>query len=69
MLLFYFYKAKLQKKTGKLSWERVGVAELKPTRDDNSKGPRIGPSLFHTSKLYKKYIKLSKLENHKDHNK
>ena len=42
--------------------EKVGVARLKPTRDDNSKGPRIGPSLFYkitrmrfttiTAKLY-----------------
>lgn len=37
--------------------EKVGVARLKPTRDDNSKGPRIGPSLFYTSELYNKYIK------------
>ena len=38
--------------------KNVGVAGLKPTRDDNSKGPRIGPSLFYTSKLYNKYIKI-----------
>ena len=37
--------------------KKVGVARLKPTRDDNSKGPRIGPSLFYTSELHTKYIK------------
>ena len=26
--------------------KKVGVARLKPTRYDKSKGPRIGPSLF-----------------------
>ena len=31
--------------------EKVGVAGLKPTRDDKPKGPLIGPSLFYTSKL------------------
>jgi hypothetical protein len=36
----------------------VGVARLKPTRYDNSKGTRIGPSYFYASKLYNKYIKL-----------
>ena len=35
----------------------VGVAGLKLTRDDNSKGTRIGPSLFYTSELHSKYIK------------
>jgi len=29
-----------------------GVAGLKATRCDKSKGPLIGPSLFYTSKLY-----------------
>ena len=38
--------------------KKARVAGLKSTRDDNSKGPRIGPSLFYTSKLYNKYIKL-----------
>ena len=38
--------------------EKVGVARLKPTRYDNSKGTRIGPSLFYTSKLQTKYVKL-----------
>ena len=37
--------------------KKVGVAGLKPTRSDNSKGTLIGPSLFYTSKLYYKYIK------------
>ena len=37
---------------------KLGVAGLKLTRDDNSKGTRIGPSLFYTSELYNKYIKL-----------
>ena len=36
----------------------VRVARLKPTRYDNSKGPLIGPSLFYTSELHTKYIKL-----------
>ena len=31
--------------------KKVGVAGLKPTRYDNSIGPRIGPSLFYTSEL------------------
>ena len=34
------------------------VAGLKPTRADKSKGPRIGRSLFFTSELHSKYIKL-----------
>ena len=34
------------------------VAGLKPTRYDNPKGTRIGPSLFYTSELHSKYIKL-----------
>jgi hypothetical protein len=45
--------------------KKVGVARLKPTRYDNSKGTRIGPSLFYTSKLQTKYIKYSKFENRK----
>ena len=36
--------------------KKIGVAILKLTRDDNSKGTRIGPSLFYTSKLYNKYL-------------
>ena len=39
--------------------KKVGVAGLKPTRYDNSKGNRIGPSLFYTSELQTKYIKLT----------
>ena len=38
--------------------EKIGVARLKPTRYDNSKGPRIGPSLFYSLELLNKYIKL-----------
>ena len=38
--------------------KKVGVARLKLTRDENKKGTRIGPSLFYTSKLYNKYIKI-----------
>ena len=34
---------------GNFEKKKVGVAGLKPTRDDNSIGPRIGPSLFYTS--------------------
>ena len=37
--------------------KKVWVARLKTTRYDNPKGPRIGPSLFYTSKLQTKYIK------------
>ena len=37
--------------------KKVGVAGLKPTRYENSKGTRIGPSLFYTSELQTKYIK------------
>ena len=33
-------------------YKKVGVAGLKPTRDEKSKGPRIGPSLFYTSEIY-----------------
>ena len=37
--------------------KKVGVAELKPTRYDNSKGTRIGPSLFYASELHSEYNK------------
>ena len=40
---------------GNLQEIKVGVAGLKPTRYDNSKGTRIGPSLFYTSKLMQIY--------------
>ena len=36
--------------------KKVEVARLKPTKADNSKGTRIGPSLFYTSKLLSKYL-------------
>ena len=36
--------------------KKVGIARLKLTRDDKSKGPLIGPSLFYTSKLHFKYL-------------
>ena len=50
--------AKLEQRAHREKQEKkVGVARLKPTRDDNSKDTRIGPSLFHTSKLQSKYIK------------
>ncbi len=49
--------------------ENIGEARLKLTRAENSKGPLIGPSLFYTSKLYNKYIKKSKFENRKAHQK
>ena len=54
---------------GNIKEKKFGVAGLKLTRDDNSKGTRIGPSLFYTSKLYNKYIKKSKFENRKAHQK
>ena len=39
--------------------KKVGVERLNPTRYENSKGNRIGPSLFYTSELQTKYIKLT----------
>ena len=33
---------------GNFEKKKVGVARLKPTRYNNSKGPRIGPSLFYS---------------------
>ena len=45
-------KTNLQKIMKKHKEKKVGVARLKTTRTDNSKGTRIGPSLFYTSKLY-----------------
>ena len=41
---------------GNFEEKKVGVARLKLTRDDNSKGPLIGPPLFYTSKLHFKYL-------------
>ena len=63
--------AKKRKSLGNIKQciKKFVVARLKSTRDDNSKGPRIGPSLFYTSKLYNKYIKKSKFENRKAHQK
>jgi hypothetical protein len=43
---------------GNIKEKKVGVAGLKPTRYDNSKGTRIGPSLFYASKLKAKYTQL-----------
>ena len=43
---------------GNIEEKKVGVARLQPTRYDNSIGTRIGPSLFYTSELHFKYIKL-----------
>ena len=40
--------------------EIFGAARLKNTRDDNSKGPLIGHSLFYTSKLHANYINIKK---------
>ena len=37
--------------------KKVGVAVLHSTRYDNSKGNRIGPSLFYASELHSKYNK------------
>ena len=44
-------KSKLGDLDGKDEEKKIGVARLKPTRDDKPKGPRIGPSLFYTSDL------------------
>ena len=40
----FFHKANLQKIIDKYEEKKVGVARLKPTRYDISKGTRIGPS-------------------------
>ena len=48
----------IQKIHEKYEDKKVGVAVLESTRFDNSKGTRIGPSLFYTSELNNKYIKL-----------
>ncbi len=42
---------------GNVEEKKVGAARLKTTRYENSKGTRIGPSLFYTSELHTKYIK------------
>ena len=44
--------------------KKVGVARLKPTRYDNSKGPLIGPSLFYTSELQSKYLTIEVLTSY-----
>ena len=41
--------------------KKIGVAVLDPTSFDNSKGTRIGPSLFYASELHSKCIKKSRL--------
>ena len=51
---------------GKYKKKKVGVAGLKPTRYDNSKGTRIGPSLFNTSKLYKNILKNDKTKSQRN---
>ena len=43
---------------GNINLKKFGVARLKPTRCDNSKGPRIGPSLFYSSEIHSKLKKL-----------
>ena len=53
----FFISTIIQKNSEDSEEKKVGVARLKPARYDNSKGPRIGPSLFYTSKLHSKYIK------------
>jgi len=55
IVVIVFSQSKL---TEKYKEKKVGVARLKPTRDDNSKGNRIGLSLFYTSELHPKYIKI-----------
>ena len=42
--------------------EKIGVAGLKPTRFENPKGTRIGPSLFYTSELHAK-LSIANLRN------
>ena len=59
----------MQKFMRKFKEKSVGVARLKPTRYEKPKGPRIGPSLFYTSKLYNKSTKKSKFKNRKAHQK
>ena len=41
----------IKKIYGKDEEKKVGVAILKPTRNENSKGTRIGPSLIYMSEL------------------
>ena len=45
-----------KKNTVNVKEKKVGVAGLKTTRDDNSKGTLIGPSLFYPSKLLSRYL-------------
>ena len=48
-------KKKPPKFSGFFISKSVGVAVLHSTRFDNSKGTRIGPSLFYASELHSKY--------------
>ena len=54
-----FKKTIIQKNYRKHKEKKVVAARLYPTRYDNSKGNRIGPSLFYTSELHTKYKKKS----------
>ena len=49
--------ANLLKIYEKYEEEKIGVARLKPTRYENSKGNRIGSSLFYILELYTNGVK------------
>ena len=49
MIVVNFNVTIIQKIYDKFEEKKVGVAVLYPTRYDNSKGNRIGPSLFYAS--------------------
>jgi len=55
---YYNNRENLRKNEEKKVW----VAVLDPTRYDNSKGTRIGPSLFYASELHSKCIKKAVFE-------
>jgi len=57
LIKLIFHKANLQKIYGKDERKKIGVAVLHSTRYDNSKGNRIGPSLFYASELHSEYNK------------
>ena len=45
------YFTAIQKVDNKYKNKKSRDSRLKPTRNDNSKGTRVGPSLFYTSKI------------------
>ena len=53
------YLARIEYLNLSISELRPRSTKKKPTRDENSKGPLIGPSLFYTSKLYTTEVSIS----------